>query len=152
MLRPSRKLMFAIEAVVDIAYNATDAPVQSKDIAGRQEIPQRYLEQVLQRLVREGLLSGVRGPRGGYRLARERRRVTLGQITRIVSAMEEMVDSVESYTGSDLGRELLRPIWQDLQDEAMAKLDNVSIEDLCRRARDSGVREESEPTVLDFAI
>ena len=66
--------------------------------------------------------------------------------------MEEMVDSVESYTGSDLGRELLRPIWQDLQDEAMAKLDNVSIEDLCRRARDSGVREESEPTVLDFAI
>lgn len=152
MLRPSRKLMFAIEAVVDIAYNATDAPVQSKDIAGRQEIPHRYLEQVLQRLVREGLLSGVRGPRGGYRLARERRRVTLGQITRIVSAMEEMVDSVESYTGSDLGRELLRPIWQDLQDEALAKLDNVSIEDLCRRARDSGVREESEPTVLDFAI
>ncbi|MEE2689679.1 MAG: Rrf2 family transcriptional regulator [Pseudomonadota bacterium] len=152
MLRPSRKLMFAIEAVVDIAYNATDAPVQSKDIAGRQEIPHRYLEQVLQRLVREGLLSGVRGPRGGYRLARERRRVTLGQITRIVSAMEEMIDPVESYTGSDLGRELLRPIWQDLQDEALAKLDNVSIEDLCRRARDSGVREESEPTVLDFAI
>ena len=144
--------MFAIEAVVDIAYNATDAPVQSKDIAGRQEIPQRYLEQVLQRLVREGLLNGVRGPRGGYRLARERRRVTLGQITRIVSAMEEIIDPVESYTGSDLGRELLRPIWQDLQDEALAKLDNVSIEDLCRRARDSGVMEESEPTALDFAI
>ena len=152
MLRPSRKLQFAIEAVVGIAYSATAAPVQSKDIAGRQEIPQRYLEQVLQRLVREGLLNGVRGPRGGYRLARERRRVTLGQITRIVSAMEEMIDPVESYTGSDLGRELLRPIWQDLQDEALAKLDNVSIEDLCRRARDSGVREESEPTVLDFAI
>ena len=147
MLRPSRKLMFAIEAVVDIAYNATDAPVQSKDIAGRQEIPQRYLEQVLQRLVREGLLNGVRGPRGGYRLARERRRVT-----RIESAMEEIIDPVESYTGSDLGRELLRPIWQDLQDEALAKLDNVSIEDLCRRARASGVMEESEPTALDFAI
>ena len=66
--------------------------------------------------------------------------------------MEEMIDPVESYTGSDLGRELLRPIWQDLQDEALAKLDNVSIEDLCRRARDSGVMEESEPTALDFAI
>ena len=81
MLRLSRKLMFAIEAVVDIAYNAADTPVQSKDIATRQNIPRRYLEQVLQQFVREGVLSGVRGPRGGYRLARERRRVTLGQIT-----------------------------------------------------------------------
>ena len=59
--------MFAIEAVVDIAYNAADTPVQSKDIATRQNIPRRYLEQVLQQLVREGVLSGVRGPRGGYR-------------------------------------------------------------------------------------
>ena len=82
MLRLSRKLMFAIEAVVDIAYHTADTPVQSKDIATRQDIPRRYLEQVLQQLVREGVLRGVRGPRGGYRLARERRRVTLGQITR----------------------------------------------------------------------
>ena len=100
MLRLSRKLMFAIEAVVDIAYNAADTPVQSKDIATRQNIPRRYLEQVLQQLVREGVLSGVRGPRGGYRLARERRRVTLGQITRIVVAMEDTSDPVESSTGS----------------------------------------------------
>ena len=78
MLRLSRKLMFAIEAVVDIAYHAADTPVQSKDIATRQDISRRYLEQVLQQLVREGVLRGVRGPRGGYRLARERRRVTLG--------------------------------------------------------------------------
>ena len=70
MLRLSRKLMFAIDAVVDIAYNAADSPVQSKDIATRQNIPRRYLEQVLQQLVREGVLSGVRGPRGRYRLAR----------------------------------------------------------------------------------
>ena len=107
MLRLSRKLMFAIEAVVDIAYNAADTPVQSKDIATRQNIPRRYLEQVLQQLVREGVLSGVRGPRGGYRLARERRRVTLGQITRIVVAMEDTSDPVESSTGSMLGREVL---------------------------------------------
>ncbi len=152
MLRLSRKLMFAIEAVVDIAYNAANAPVQSKDIATRQKIPRRYLEQVLQCLVREGVLSGVRGPRGGYRLARERRRVTLGQITRIVAAMEETTDPVDSCTGSDLGREVLRPIWQGLQDEALAKLDDVSIDDLCRRARVSGVRGGSKLAALDFAI
>ena len=152
MLRLSRKLMFAIEAVVDIAYNAADVPVQSKDIAARQDIPRRYLEQVLQRLVREGVLTGVRGPRGGYRLARERRRVTLGEITRIVAAMEDTTDPVESNTGSDLGREVLRPIWQELQDEALAKLDDVSIEDLCGRARASGIANGCPPAALDFAI
>ena len=144
MLRLSRKLMFAIEAVVDIAYHTADTPVQSKDIATRQNIPRRYLEQVLQQL--------VRGPRGGYRLARERRRVTLGQITRIVAAMEDTSDPVESSTSSQLGREVLRPIWQELQDEAIGKLEEISIEDLCRRARDSGVEGGNQPIEVDFAI
>ena len=152
MLRLSRKLMFAIEAVVDIAYHTADTPVQSKDIATRQDIPRRYLEQVLQQLVREGVLRGVRGPRGGYRLARERRRVTLGQITRIVAAMEDTSDPVESSTNSQLGREVLRPIWQELQDEAIGKLEEISIEDLCRRARDSGVEGGNQPIEVDFAI
>jgi len=144
--------MFAIEAVVDIAYHTADTPVQSKDIATRQDIPRRYLEQVLQQLVREGVLRGVRGPRGGYRLARERRRVTLGQITRIVAAMENTSDPVESSTGSQLGREVLRPIWQELQDEAIAKLEEISIEDLCRRAGDSGVEGGNQSIEVDFAI
>ena len=151
MLRLTRKLMFAIEAVVDIAYNASDVPVQSKDIAQRQEIPRRYLEQVLQRLVRAGILRGVRGPRGGYRLARERRRITLGEITRIVSAMEGTMDPLESSTGSDLGQKVLRPIWQDLQDSALERLDKISIEDLCARARDAGV-ECAAQDQFDFMI
>ena len=74
MLRLSKKTLLALEAVVDVAYNARPDPVQSKEITKRQGIPQRYLEQVLQQLVREGVLKGVRGPRGGYRLARARRR------------------------------------------------------------------------------
>ena len=73
MLRLSKKMMFAIEAVLDIAYHSSAEPVQSRDITRRQGIPRRYLEQALQHLVRNGLLIGVRGPRGGYRLARERR-------------------------------------------------------------------------------
>ena len=51
-MRFTRKLMHAVEAVLDIAYNASDTPVQSKDIAERQGVPRRYLEQVLQQLVR----------------------------------------------------------------------------------------------------
>ena len=84
MLRLTKKLIFAIDAVVDVAYNAAETPVQSKEIAQRQGIPRRYLEQVLQNLVKAEILYGVRGPRGGYRLSRERRRISLGEITRIV--------------------------------------------------------------------
>ncbi len=150
MLRLTRKLMFAIEAVVDIAYNAGQNPVQSKEIAERQGIPRRYLEQVLQQLVRADVLRGVRGPRGGYRLARERRRISLGEIVRIVAGMDTD-DPLEEDTGSELGRVVLKPLWQELQEEALARLDAMSVEDLCRSARDAGIGSPSRQHV-DFTI
>ena len=149
MLRLTRKLMFAIEAVVDIAYNSGEHPVQSKDIAERQGIPRRYLEQVLQQLVRADILRGVRGPRGGYRLARERRRIPLGEIVRIVASMD--TDEEDEDTGSDLGRVVLRPLWQDLEEEALVKLDAVSIEDLCKTARTAGIDSTARKSA-DFNI
>ena len=88
MLRLSKKMMFAIEAVLDIAYHAGAEPVQSREITRRQGIPHRYLEHALQHLVRQEILIGVRGPRGGYKLARERRRITVGDIVRVVREME----------------------------------------------------------------
>ena len=78
MIRLTKKLLFAIEAVLDIAYNGSAAPVRSAEITEREGIPRRYLEPVLQELVREKILIGIRGPSGGYRLARERRRISLG--------------------------------------------------------------------------
>lgn len=150
MLRLTRKLMFAIEAVVDIAYNAGQNPVQSKEIAERQGIPRRYLEQVLQQLVRADVLRGVRGPRGGYRLARERRRISLGEIVRIVAGMDSE-DLLEEDTGSELGRAVLKPLWQELQEEALARLDAMSVDDLCRSAREAGIDSPSRQHV-DFTI
>ena len=64
MPRLSKKTMFAIEAVLDVAFHVGEHPVRSGDITERQRIPKRYLEQVLQHLVRAGILSGKRGPRG----------------------------------------------------------------------------------------
>ena len=83
MLKLSRKTLLALEAVIDIAFNARPEPVQAKEITARQGVPQRYLEQVMQQLVRAGILKGVRGPRGGYRLARERRRISVGDVVRV---------------------------------------------------------------------
>jgi Rrf2 family iron-sulfur cluster assembly transcriptional regulator len=151
MMRLTRKLIFAIDAVLDIAYNASDTPVQSREIAKRQGIPRRYLEQVLQHLVRADILRGVRGPRGGYRLARERRRISLGEIVRIVAEIETAAGPIDETGGSELGRTVLAPIWRETEEDAMRRLDSISVEDLCSRAREAGIapRHQTQP---DFMI
>ncbi|MGB0670364.1 MAG: RrF2 family transcriptional regulator [Rhodospirillales bacterium] len=151
MLRLSKKMLFAIEAVLDIAYHAGSEPVQSREITRRQGIPRRYLEQALQRLVRDGILVGVRGPRGGYKLARERRRITVGDIVRVVRQMENNDDPLSDEAGSDLGLKVVRPLWGEMQEELMVKLDNLSIDDLCTRANDAGIASEGREA-LDFSI
>jgi Rrf2 family iron-sulfur cluster assembly transcriptional regulator len=137
MLRVSKKLMFAIEAVLDIAYNSGSEPVQSGEITRRQGIPKRYLEQVLQR--------------GGYRLARERRRISVGEIVRVVRSMETAADPFEEPTGSELGHKVVRPMWMELQEECMARLDRTTIEDLCLQANRAGIESESQARI-DFTI
>lgn len=153
MLRLSRKTLLALEAVIDIAYNARPEPVQAREITARQGVPQRYLEQVMQQLVRAGILKGVRGPRGGYRLARERRRISVGDVVRVAMSLDP---AEEDFTGgSELGRRVVMPIIASLQDDVMAKLDQVTIEDLCKKARASGLecgdKEQSGPSA-DFTI
>ena len=151
MLRLSKKLLFAIEAVVDIAYHAGPGPVRSTDISRRQRIPRRYLEQVLQELVRRHVLSGQRGPRGGYRLARERRRITMGEIVRIVRELEGTGDPASEPDGSEIGVKVVRPIWVEMQREVMARFDAMTIEDLCNQARERNIASEAAK-VPDFSI
>lgn len=151
MLRMSRKMRFALEAVVDVAYNARSEPVQSGAITRRQGIPQRYLEQVMQQLVRSGILKGVRGPRGGYHLARDRRRITVGEIVRVISEIENNGDAGEAAAESVLGRAVIRPLIDDLQVEIMSRLDGITVQDLCNSAEGAGI-ERVLHRRLDFTI
>jgi Rrf2 family protein len=151
MLDPSKKLVYAVESVVDIAYNGGSEPVRSREIAKRQGVPHRYLEQVMQRLVHAGILRGVRGPRGGYLLARERRRITLGQIARVVRELENLDEDEAADAASELADQVLQPIWNEMQEEMMNRLDKVTIEDLCRNATGLGIRRASEAK-LDYTI
>ena len=77
MLLPRRALL-AVAAVVDVAVHARPTPVAAKALASRHNLPPRHLETLLQALVRASILKGVRGPRGGYELARDRRRISVG--------------------------------------------------------------------------
>ena len=151
MLDPSKKLVYAVESVVDIAYNGGAEPVRSREIAKRQGVPHRYLEQVMQRLVRAGVLRGVRGPRGGYLLARERRRITLGQIARVVRELESLEDDGEKEITSELADQVLQPIWSEMQEDLMVRLDQITIADICRRATGLNIKRASEINA-DFTI
>lgn len=151
MLRPSKKLALALEAVVDVAYHGGAEPVQSQDIARRLGLPRRYLEQVLQQLVRAGVLKGVRGPKGGYRLARERRRVSVGEVVRVVQGIEEATGDEAGPSESTLGIQVIGPFWEEVENDLMVRLDSATIEDLCREAESRSVASESRRT-LDFVI
>jgi Rrf2 family protein len=150
MLKLSRKTLLALEAVIDIAFNARPEPVQAKEITARQGVPQRYLEQVMQQLVRAGVLKGVRGPRGGYRLAKERRRISVGDIVRVAESIED-AEGENPKPLSELGARIVTPLIASLQEEVMIRLDAISIEDLCQRARAVGV-DCGGRTTADFTI
>jgi len=151
MLRLSKKVLFAIEAVLDIAFHAGAEPVQSREITRRQGIPKRYLEQALQQLVRHDILVGTRGPKGGYRLAKERRRITVAEIVGVVRTMEAGKKDMDSLEGSELGQKVVQPLWSELQDVALARLATITIDDLCSRADQAGINSEGREN-LDFTI
>ena len=84
-------------------------------------------------------------------LARERRRISLGEIVRAVRQFEGGSDLVETASGSRVGLEVVRPLWRQLQHEMLAKLDAVTLEDLCQKAQTAGIRSDANQR-LDFNI
>lgn len=150
MLLPSKKLFYAVEAVLYIAYNGGQGPISGRDIAKRQGLPPRYLEQLMQRLVRGGILRGVRGPHGGYLLARERRRITVGDICEVLN--EEKDDQeLAGYSGTALGETIVMPVWENAYGLMMEHLKRVNLAELCEHALAQNIRKDSEEK-MDFAI
>jgi Rrf2 family iron-sulfur cluster assembly transcriptional regulator len=128
----SRRSLFAVAAVVDIALHARPVPVTAKALAARHSLPPRHLETVLQALVRSGILKGLRGPRGGYELARERRRVSVGDIVRAAQSSPDARDE-EAGPRSALVEDVIAPAVAAAGEVFLRELDGISVEDLCRR-------------------
>jgi Rrf2 family protein len=134
-----RKGILAIAAVIDIALNARGRPVAAKALASRHSLPPRHLEPVLQALVRHGILKGIRGPRGGYELARERRRITADDILRAAGTADEIdgVDIVESM----LLNKVVIPALGQAEHAFSSALARINVEDLAHNAE--GLRKSS---------
>ena len=127
-----RKGILAIAAVIDIALNARGRPVAAKALANRHHLPPRHLEPVLQALVRHGILKGIRGPRGGYELAREQRRITADEILRAAGTADE-INNARSADSSLLTKVVVPALAQAEQAFSIA-LTRINIEELVRSA------------------
>ena len=147
MARLSEKSLLAVAAVVDVAIHSRGAPVAAKALAERHNLPPRHLEPVLQALVHAGILKGVRGPRGGYELARERRRITVAEVVRVVESDAD--DALESFPS--IVRDIVQPAVSDAERAFEAALDAVTVEDLCRAAAQDNTR-RGMPEGIDFTI
>jgi len=135
-----RKGILAIAAVIDIALHARGRPVAAKALAARHRLPPRHLEPVLQALVREGILKGVRGPRGGYELAREQRRISADDILRAAGTVED--GSEAPLSGSTLLSDVVAPALAQAEHAFSTALARISVEDLARSAE--GLRKAGE--------
>lgn len=142
----SRRGLLAIVAVLDVALHARERPVAAKSLAERHLLPARHLEPVLQALVHQGILKGIRGPRGGYELARERRRITIDDILRAVGSLEDE-DGLDT---SDSLRDLVLPAIAQAESAFSDALRRVTIEDMAERAEaNSDGGDQAKP---NFAI
>jgi Rrf2 family protein len=128
----SRKGILAIAAVIDVAINAASRPVSAKVLAARHKLPPRHLEPVLQALVRDGILRGVRGPHGGYEIARDKRRISAEDILRAAGAAEE--GEQPPLPASLLVNDVVRPALAEAERMFSSALGRISVEDMAKRA------------------
>lgn len=144
----SRRSLLAIAAVVDVALHARPTPVAAKLLAARHALPPRHLETLLQTLVKAGILKGTRGPRGGYALARERRRISAGEIARAA-----MLDAAEDGPAprSALIETVVAPQLARATEAFLAALDDITVEELCRQAERAAVQGQATAKA-DFTI
>jgi Rrf2 family transcriptional regulator, iron-sulfur cluster assembly transcription factor len=132
-----RKGLLAIAAVIDVAVNGRERPVSARKLAARHDLPARHLEPVLQALVREGIFHGVRGPRGGYQLSRERKRISVADILRAAGSVE---DTESAMPKSRILGAVVLPAIADAERSFGALLARLTVDELARRAETLGER------------
>ena len=146
LFKIQKRIIYAIEAVLDIALNAGVNPVQNLAVAKRQGIPKRYLEQTLQILVKNNILVASRGPRGGYRLARERRKIKILDIIKSVTIEKE----VSELYKSKISKIIIQPLINKFLEESMVYLNKISVEDIYNQYKQKN--KDNPNKKVDFVI
>jgi len=132
-MRLTTKGRYAVTAMLDLAMHAKSGPVSLSDISERQGISLSYLEQLFAKLRRSDLVSSVRGPGGGYQLARDMHQV---QVAQVIDAVDESVDATRCGGHGDCHQGdkcLTHHLWHDLSEQIHVFLNAISLGDLVAR-------------------
>lgn len=145
-MKISTKGRYAVRVMLDLALNDTGECIKVKDIAARQDISEKYLEQIIAVLNKAGYVKSVRGAQGGYRIARDPAEYTVGMILRLtegsmapVTCLDEGVECEQCDTCETL------EVWKELYGAINNVIDNVTVADLVAK------RQQREGS-LDYSI
>lgn len=135
-MKLTSKGRYAVTAMLDVALHTDAGPVPLADISERQEISLSYLEQLFARLRKQGLVTSVRGPGGGYLLGKEAQAISVGDV---ISAVDESVDATRcggASTGGCQGgkRCLTHTLWSDLSQRIEEFLHGISLAELVTKS------------------
>lgn len=132
-MRLTTKGRYAVTAMLDLAYHSQKKPVTLTDIATRQTISLSYLEQLFSRLRKAGMVTGVRGPGGGYKLSRAAMEINIADI---IAAVDEPVDSTKCGGEGNCQDGLpclTHDLWMGLSDQIRSYLKGISLGELLER-------------------
>jgi len=132
-VRLTTKGRYAVTAMLDLAFHSQIKPVTLTDIAARQTISLSYLEQLFARLRRAGMVKGVRGPGGGYKLCRKTSDISIAEI---IAAVNEPLDSTKCGGEANCQKDqacLTHDLWMGLSEQIRSYLKSISLADLLER-------------------
>jgi len=131
-MKISTKGRYALRLMLDLALHDHDAPVRIREIAARQDISDKYLEQIISGLNKAGYVKSIRGPQGGYRLAKETSYYTVGMILRLTEGSLAPVACLEDEVNQCMRQESCATLrlWKKLDDAIKSVVDTVTLADL----------------------
>lgn len=136
-MRLSTRGHYGLKAMFDLAQHYGNEPVPLKTVAERQNISENYLEQLIATLRKTGLVKSVRGSQGGYILARDPERITVGDIIRVMEGPIAPVDCVSEIEPAECDQAdycITRSVWARVRDSLAELMDSISLADMLRDA------------------
>lgn len=139
-MKISTKGRYALRLMLDVALHSHGAAVPLRDVAQRQEISDKYLEQIISILNKAGYVRSIRGPQGGYLLTRQPEEYTVGMILRLTEGSLAPVACLESDVNTCDRSEncVTLRVWEKLKDAIDGVVDHITLADLLEWSREGG--------------
>lgn len=135
-MKLSTRSTYGLRALIELGLAAGRGPLSAAWIAGRQALSVAYLEQLLHRLKKQGLVSSVRGPKGGYLLAKEPEQITVAEIVGVLDGAAAATPNGRSKDGSRHAQRIAQAVYRCVHERLASSLDEVTLKDLCNEVRE----------------